>query len=209
MPSVSRRPLIFGESLPSTDLGAWTLWDSKTLLLSPICSSPFADGEIQFVENKNDPPGRAYLKLWEALTLLEKKPVAGDICLDLGSSPGSWTWVLAMRGANVISVDKAPLAANIAALPGVRFMNSSAFALNPEELGPVDWLCCDIACYPERLWKLIQRWLTGGTCKNYVCTVKLQGTPDQQAIAALADVPGSKLLHLSHNKHELTWLKTA
>src|SRR5436309_1011333 len=30
----------------------------------------------------------AYLKLWEALTLLKCRPAPGEICLDLGGSPG-------------------------------------------------------------------------------------------------------------------------
>ena len=60
------------------------------------------------------PPNRAYLKLWEALTLAAnmpdgRMPRPGELCLDLGSSPGGWSWVLQKLGARVISVDKAPL----------------------------------------------------------------------------------------------------
>lgn len=209
LPHVSRRPLAFGEPSPLAGLGAWTLWEPDLLLASPRCSSAFADGEVQFVENKTDPPGRAYLKLWEAFTLLGTRPAPQERCVDLGSSPGGWTWVLASCGGEVISVDKAPLAAHIAALPNVRYMRSSAFALAPEALGRVDWLCCDVACYPNRLLKLIRRWLEAGNCRNFICTVKLQGEPDQGTLSALAAIPGSRLVHLSHNRHELSWIKLA
>ena len=209
LPHVSRRPLVFGDPTPLAGLGAWTLWEPDLLLASPRCSSAFADGEVHFVENKTDPPGRAYLKLWEAFTLLERRPAGHELCVDLGSAPGGWTWVLAQCGGEVISVDKAPLAANIAAMPNVRSVRSSAFALAPESFGPVDWLCCDVACYPDRLLKMIRRWLEAGNCRNFICTVKLQGEPDHGTLSALAAIPGARLVHLSHNRHELTWIKLA
>ena len=80
-----------------------------TILASARCSSPFVNGEVTFVEDRSGPPNRAYLKLWEALTLIGETPKPGQLCLDLGSSPGGWTWVMQGTGANVISVDKAPL----------------------------------------------------------------------------------------------------
>ena len=209
LPHVSRRPLVFGEALPSAPLGAWTLWEPDVILASRTCSSGFADGEAHFLENKTDPPGRAYLKLWEVFTLLGQRPAAHELCVDLGSAPGGWTWVLASCGSQVISVDKAPLAAPVAAMPNVRYVQSSAFAIEPEALGKVDWLCCDVACYPNRLFKMIQRWLEAGNCRNFICTVKLQGNPDQETLSLLAAVPGARLMHLSHNRHELTWIRLA
>jgi Predicted SAM-dependent methyltransferase len=59
--------------------------------------------------------------------------------------------VLAKLGARVIAVDKAPLDPAVAALPGVEIRQASAFALDPAEIGPVDWLFSDVICYPARL----------------------------------------------------------
>lgn len=206
LPHVSRKPLAFGAGLPGAPLGAWTMWDSGRVLASPECASPFADGEVMFEENRTDPPNRAYLKLWEAFTLLPRRPGPGERCLDLGASPGGWTWVLAGLGARVLSVDKAPLAPEIARNPLVEYVAGSAFALAPETSGRFDWLCCDVICYPERLLKTIGRWLESGNVRNFVCTLKFQGATDHATAEAFAAVPGSKLMHLSCNKHELTWV---
>ncbi len=203
------KPLIFGAPLPRTGLGSWTLLDETTLLASPRCSSPFAHGQIAFVEDKTGPPNRAYLKLWELFTVLQTRPQPGQFCLDLGASPGGWTWVLANLGARVVCVDKAPLAPGVAGMPGVGQRPGSAFGLAPQDIGPVDWLFCDVICYPRRLLALVRRWLDAGLAANMVCTIKFQGQTDFETIRAFLAISGSKLLHLCQNKHELTWYWSA
>lgn len=207
LPKVSAKPLEFGTPAPTAPLGSFTWLDEGRVLAAPHCSSPFPNGEPTFVEDRQAPPARAYLKLWEALTLAGSRPGPGETCLDLGACPGGWTWVLASAGARVISVDKAPLAPNIAAMPNVEFRQGSAFGLEPAEIGPVDWLCSDVICYPERLLRLVERWLQSGLARNYICTLKFQGETDHATARAFAAIPGSRLLHLAHNKHELTWMR--
>jgi len=102
-------------------------------------------------------------------------------------------------------VDKAPLERGIDRLPGVDFRRQSAWALEPGEVGPVDWLFCDIACYPSKLLGLVRKWLQAGACRNFVCTIKLQGEADSAQIDPFRALRGSSLRHLYHNKHELTW----
>jgi 23S rRNA (cytidine2498-2'-O)-methyltransferase len=207
LPKVSARPLVFETPAPIAPLGSWTLLDAGTVLASPRCTSPFPNGEVRFVEDHAGPPSRAYLKLWEALTLIGCRPGTGEICLDLGSSPGGWSWALQQIGTRVISVDKAPLAARVARLPGIEHRLDSAFALDPRAVGRVDWLFSDVVCYPARLLALIEHWLEAGTCRNFVCTIKFQGETDHQIARRFAAIPGSQLRHLFHNKHELTWSK--
>ncbi|HDQ41460.1 MAG TPA: hypothetical protein ENN39_10600 [Desulfonatronum sp.] len=209
VPGPALKPLVFGAPPPNAALGSWTLLDETTLLASPACSSPFAHGRPVFSEDKTGPPNRAYLKLWELFTVLQARPGPGQVCLDLGASPGGWTWVLARLGARVISVDKAPLAPGVARLPGVEQRLGSAFGLRPGEAGPVDWLFCDVICYPERLLALARRWLDAGAAANMVCTVKFQGRTDLEIVRAFQAIAGSRLLHLHHNKHELTWFWSA
>ena len=207
LPKVSAKPLRFGDPAPTASLGSWTLLDAATVLAAPRCASVFPNGVVRFVEDRMAPPSRAYLKLWEALTVIGERPGPGDLCLDLGASPGGWSWVLHGTGARVVSVDKAPLDPRIAALPGLEYRQLSAFALDPASLGPVDWLFSDVVCYPARLYRLVETWLAAGTCRRFLCTIKFQGATDHETARRFAAIPNSRLMHLSHNKHELTWVK--
>ncbi|MFT5222298.1 MAG: 23S rRNA (cytidine2498-2'-O)-methyltransferase, partial [Glaciecola sp.] len=204
LPHVAARPLEMGDVAPDSPLGSWTLLDKGLVLAATHCSSPFPNGEPEFVEDRIGPPSRAYLKLWETFARIRRQPVRGERCLDLGASPGGWTWLLARTGADVLAVDKAPLAPDVDALPNVSFLRGSAFAMEPKEHGPVDWLCSDIIAYPDRLCGLAERWLAAGMVRNVVCTVKLQGATDHEAAARFAALPGAQLFHLTQNKHELT-----
>ncbi len=203
LPPVSARPLVFPAAAPTAPLGAWTLLAPQRMLASAAKTSPFPNGACRFVEDRANPPSRAYLKLWEALTLFGAWPGPGARCLDLGAAPGGWTWALAALGASVTAVDKAPLAPGVAAMPGVVWRQGSAFAEPPE---PVDWLVCDVIAYPRRLLALVERWIAAGAARHIVCTVKFQGATDHDAADAFAAIPGGRLCHLWHNKHELTFL---
>ncbi len=209
LPHVSAKPLVFPQPAPTTPLGSWTLLDRTTLVAAARCSSPFANGEIAFVEDREGPPSRAYLKLWEAFTLLGRMPQPGERVIDLGACPGGWTWVLQRLGAQVVAVDKAPLDPRVAALPGVEVRLESAFGLKPADVGPVDWLFSDVICYPERLLRLVTEWIDSGLARNFICTIKFQGATDHATARAFAAIPGSRVLHLSVNKHELTWIRLA
>lgn len=204
LPPVKAAPLVFPAPAPTAHLGAWTLLDANRLLASATKSSPFPNGACRFIEDRIGPPSRAYLKLWEALTILGAHPGPGDDCLDLGASPGGWTWVLAQLGATVTAVDKSPLDPAIAALPTVTQAIDSAFALEPR---PVDWLVCDVIAYPARTLALLERWLP--FARNIVCTIKFQGDTDHDTADRIEALSGIRLLHLFHNKHELTAIKRA
>jgi len=206
LPHVSAKPLHFPQPAPTAALGSWTLLDPDTLLAAPHCESPFPNGDVRFVEDRETPPNRAYLKLWEALTRMGETPTAGQTCLDLGSSPGGWTWVAQSTGARVISIDKAPLSPAVASLPSVEFRQESAFGVAPDSLPQIDWLLCDVACYPERLLRLLLDFIKSGRCRRIVATVKLQGRWEPQQTDAFWAIRGARLLHLAHNKHELTFL---
>ncbi len=207
LPPVKPKPLAFPSAPPSAPLGSWTLTDANTLIAAARCSSPFRHGEVVFAENREAPPNRAYLKLWDAFTALGVRPAPGELCLDLGASPGGWSWVLHETGARVIAVDKAPLDPRITALPRLEFRQESAFGLSPDAVEPVDWLCSDVVCYPARLLTLVRRWLESGRARRFVCTLKFQGETDHATAREFAAIPGSRLMHLFHNKHELTWIK--
>jgi len=208
LPKVSSRPLAFPAAPPTSPLGSWTLGDERTLIAAPRSTSPFVHGEPRFIEDKVAPPNRAYLKLWEALTSLGVHPRPGERCVDLGASPGGWTWVVATLGAEVLAVDRAPLAPNVSAMPGVTFEQRDAFALTPESVGQVDWLFCDVIAFPEKSYELVSAWLASGRARRIVCSVKFKGETDMRVVERFKALPGGSLRHLFHNKHELTFMAT-
>ena len=128
--------------------------------------------------------------------------------LDLGASPGGWSWVLGQLDCTVISVDKAPLAANIAQSSNISFLQESAFGLDPQQIKSATWLFSDIICYPERLLTLLKKWMQDSRVQNFVCTIKFQGQADFTIIDEFLKIPNSKMVHLYHNKHEVMWWKT-
>ncbi|HWR11444.1 MAG TPA: SAM-dependent methyltransferase [Rectinemataceae bacterium] len=210
LPHLPTRPKSFPFSLPESPMGSFTLLDEHLLLGSAVCSSPFPNGEFSFVEDKEGPPSRAYRKLWEALLFAGRLPGPGDICVDAGACPGGWTWALAGLGADVLAIDRAPLDDSVAAMPGVRYMKHDAFTLKPADIGPVDWLCSDVICYPEALFDWISAWRESGLAKSFICTIKMQGASfDKTTTDRFAAIPGSKVIHLWHNRHELTWINAA
>ncbi len=204
MPHISKKNFSFKDPLPKLPLGSWTLIEKDTILASKSCSSLFANGEIHFNETKV-PPSRAYLKLYEAFTLIQKMPKEGDLCLEIGASPGSWTYVLASLKAKVYCIDRAPLEPHIASLPNVFFQKGNAFSLKPSDFPKISWFFSDLICYPEKLYDFIVPWLD--IANNFVCTLKFQGAPDHKIIEKFASIENSRIYHLYHNKNELTWVR--
>ena len=195
---------------PIPEIGAFSLLDQNTLIYSTQRAKKWPQGHCFFIEDKTNPPNRAYLKLWEALTLLEKYPQSGDQALDLGASPGGWTYVMQSLGATVTAVDKAPLDPKVTQLPRVNFLQQSAFALDPTTLDQTyDWVLSDIACYPDRAYELIKKWIASGKAKQMIFTIKLQGKTELSTLKPFQDILNSRILNLYYNKHEATFFYPA
>ncbi len=199
------KPLTYLKPPPTKTFGGWTLWSESLILASAETSSVLPLGLAHFHEDKTL-PSRAYLKLWELFTLHEPPPLAQQRVMDLGSAPGGWTWVLADLGCQVISVDKAELDERLLRRKNIECLKKDAFSLEPEAVGPVDVLFSDIICEPQRLYDLTQKWIRSGLCKKLVCTIKFKGATDFAMIQKFSQVPGSRLVHLCANKHEVTWI---
>ncbi len=206
LPKINSKPIPFRHPLPEKPMGFWTLWEQDQILASQKTSSPFALGQMDFQEDKEMPPSRAYLKLWEFFTIYAPEAITGGTSIDVGSCPGGWTWVLrTLNFDKTYSVDKAPIEKRIFDLGKIEFRKESAFGLDPKEIGELDWFCSDIICYPERLLNLVNRFREAGTVKNFVCTIKYQSETDWEQTLKFLEIPGSRIVHLHHNKHEVTW----
>lgn len=204
------KPRAFPATIPTAPLGVFCLLDRYCLLASPTCASPFANGLPDFVEDRQGPPNRAYLKLWEALTLARQQPGPGDFCLDLGAAPGGWSWVLAQLGADVLAVDRAQLVPELMQHQHVQLQTGDAFQWQLADLPrQPDWLVCDIIAYPQRLLELARYWATACPQTHIIMTIKFQGRADPALMSQFLQIPGSGLLHLSANKHELTFFRLA
>lgn len=206
VPSVSIKRFDFLDPIPQTTIGVFSLLSESLILISRQTNCFLPYGEINFNEDKVNPPSRAYLKLWELFTLYQIKPELGMRVMDVGSCPGGWTWVLQQIGCEVVSVDKAPLDPKVASLPRIDFRQESAFGLKPQMIGKLDWFFSDIICYPDKLLELVTRFRDSGLVDNFACTIKFQAPTDFETMFKFKAIPGSRIVHLSCNKHEVTWI---
>lgn len=161
--------------LTAPDQGFLSLAASPTPFQRRLLLSAFPAGEVPVAVDKAA-PSRAFAKLVEAEARLGHAIGPGETCVDLGASPGSWSYVALRRGASVQAVDRSPLRADLMNHPRLRFQAGDAFAFKPAS--PVDWLICDVIAAPERTLELLRRWLAARWCRRFVVTVKFKGTAD-------------------------------
>ena len=211
LPYINLKPRKFPVKIPQSPIGLYTLIDEHTMIASAKTSSFLPAGTLNFVEDHENPPSRAYLKIQESLSMANlffgvELPGENSRCFEAGACPGGWTWVLVNLGSEVFAVDRAELAPELMKNPLVTFQAHDAFTLKPEEIGRTDWVLSDVICYPERLLEWIKMWLATGRTKNMICTIKMQGEINWPLIAEFAALPDSKIVHLNYNKHELTWI---
>jgi len=110
LPHVSDKPRHFPFSVPLAPMGMWSLLDEHTLFASAETSSPFPCGEIRFEEDHVNPPSRAYMKMYEALTWVRylhdleaaagTQVAAGDDASLPGALPGPGSRCLPRRPAS-------------------------------------------------------------------------------------------------------------
>ena len=211
LPYINLKDRKFPLTIPQSAMGIYTLLDEHTIIASAKTQSFLPAGTLRFVEDHENLPSRAYLKIQESLTMANmffgvELPHQNQKCFEAGACPGGWTWVLAGLGAQVYAVDRAELAPQLMKNPLIKFQAHDAFTLKPEDIGKVDWVFSDVICYPERLLEWIKNWLASGLTENMICTIKMQGEIDWLLIQKFADIPNSRIVHLNYNKHELTWL---
>ena len=217
LPYINLKDRKFPVEIPASPIGLYTLIDEHNLIASAHTTSFLPAGTLHFIEDHENPPSRAYLKIQESLTmahLLNGTPFPNEnsLCFEAGACPGGWTWVLAGLGSKVFAVDRAELAPSLMQNPRITFLAHDAFTLKPQEIaeqfGEVDWIFSDVICYPERLFEWILKWLDYNQKLNMICTIKMQGEIDWNLIQKFSDIPDSIILHLNYNKHELTWIHT-
>jgi 23S rRNA (cytidine2498-2'-O)-methyltransferase len=157
------------------------------------------------------PPSRAFKKLREAIEVFSLTPKRGETAVDLGASPGGWSYVLRQLGLTVTAVDRSPLADTLMHTRGISWSSGNALTWQPPN--PVDWLVCDVITAPENTAKILKSWITQKLCRNFCVTVKFKGDPDLKTLLTLADLLRQNTTwfdgrQLTHNKNELTLVGT-
>ncbi len=182
-------------------------------------SSPWPMG-IPRLRMPHGAPSRSTLKLAEALALfvgeegLARRLRPGMTAVDLGASPGGWTWQLVRRGLMVTAVDNGPMDPALMESGQVKHRREDGFRFRPAE--PVDWMVCDMVETPSRVCALAARWVAEGWCREAIFNLKLPmkkrweevGRARETVAQALAGKPHRfRVKHLYHDREEVTaWL---
>ncbi len=96
-----------------------------------------------------EPISRARFKLGEALLWSGIHIQAGDVCMEIGSSPGGGCQLLLEKGAKVIAVDPAELDPQIAEHENLTHFRCRGRELRKRELKDVRWLISDMNVTPN------------------------------------------------------------
>lgn len=164
-------------------------------------------------------PSRSTLKLAEAFLVLltdaerEKQLQPGMTAVDLGASPGGWTWQLVARSIQVTAVDNGPMAPALLDSGLVRHVREDGFRFRPKK--PVDWLVCDMVEQPSRIAALAADWLAEGHCRQAMFNLKLPMKKRLEETARCRDIIDERLAaaglagrlrikHLYHDREEVT-----
>lgn len=174
-------------------------WERRAIV------SAFPEGVVPVAVDKGA-PSRAFSKLVEAEQRLGRAIRKGETCVDLGASPGSWSYVALNRGARVIAVDRAELRTDLARNPRLHFHCGDAFKFRTE--ARVDWLLCDVIAAPQRSIDLLIEWLREGAMSAFVVSIKFIGSAEYPLIDKLKTEAAPLcaeffLERLSANKNEV------
>ncbi len=165
-------------------------------------------------------PSRSTLKLAEALAHFlgeegtRERLRPGMSAVDLGASPGGWTWQLVRRGLLVTAVDNGPMDAALLESGQVKHRRADAFGFRPPE--PVDWMVCDVVESPSRVAALAARWVAEGWCRESIFNLKLPMKKRWEEVGRARGIVGEAFAgrpyrlavkQLYHDREEVTaWL---
>lgn len=158
-------------------------------------------------------PSRSYLKVEEGYIILGQEPREGEVVVDLGAAPGGWSYSAAKRGAQVIALDNGPMKGGALGHPRIEHRLEDAFRFSPPAGTTYDWLFCDMVEEPHHVLRhIIEPWLAGGWCRQFVVNLKFGRVDPVLLLAELraADspltkyAPGTRIRHLYHDREEFT-----
>lgn len=167
-----------------------------------------------------DAPSRSTLKLEEAfLTFIpeserDKRLAPGMRAVDLGASPGGWTYQLVRRSMMVTAIDNGPMEQSLMDSGQVKHYQVDGFKYEPQKKN-VYWLVCDMIEQPNRVTDRICDWLIAGWCQETIFNLKLPMKKRYDVVSQSMDHIHQRLQkagvnyhiqakHLYHDREEIT-----
>ena len=197
----------------------WTAGSAVQLGMSfPGNRSEFPNG-IRHLRFPHDAPSRSTLKLEEAWheflpkVRWEEVLYHGATAADLGAAPGGWTYQLVQKGMHVYAIDNGPMAPALMKTGQVEHLREDGFVWQPP--AALQWLVCDIVDRPERVIRMIERWLRSRWCQCAIFNLKLPMKQRWQEVNQCLGGLERRLLdagiahtmrcrHLYHDREEVT-----
>jgi 23S rRNA (cytidine2498-2'-O)-methyltransferase len=105
-------------------------------------------GGIMALHPPPEAVSRAWLKMEEALAWSQLPAARGARFAELGSSPGGASQALLARGFEVVGIDPAEMAEEVAAAPGFRHIRRRVVQVPRKEFRKVRWLTADMNVAP-------------------------------------------------------------
>ncbi len=182
-------------------------------------NSPFPLG-IPRLRFPSDAPSRSTLKLEEAFHVFvpadqwDVRLTSGLNAVDLGASPGGWTYQLVRRGMMVTAVDNGPMDPALMETGQVKHMRDDGFRYRPSRKNTY-WLVCDMVEKPARITHLVASWFREGLCCEAIFNLKLPMKRRYQEVEHnldmlrewLSELDGQYLIQarqLYHDREEIT-----
>jgi 23S rRNA (cytidine2498-2'-O)-methyltransferase len=180
-------------------------------------SSPWLMG-VPRLKFPRGAPSRSTLKLEEALHVFIPEPGMarlrpGTEAVDLGASPGGWTYQLVRRGMRVTAVDNGPMDPTLLQSGLVEHVRADGFSFKPPR--PVELMVCDMVEQPIRIATLTSQWIARGWCRSSIFNLKLPMKKRYDEVKRCMDLIRRELdraslryslyaKHLYHDREEVT-----
>jgi len=185
----------------------------------PENNSPLENG-IMRLKFPNEAPSRSTLKLEEAFIQFipkhewDKRLSGGMNAVDLGASPGGWTYQLVKRSMMVTAIDNGPMAESLMETGQVRHLMVDGFKYEPQKKNN-HWLVCDMIEQPQRVAERIADWLINGWCQETIFNLKLPMKKRYETVTDILQQLEQRLVeagikyrlqvkHLYHDREEVT-----
>ena len=144
-------------------------------------------GGIHRMAFDRNAPCRSYLKVEEAFSLMGEKPEPTQSVIDLGASPGGWSYAFLKRGCHVIAVDNGPIRIERPEQYGGRLthLKEDGVIFDPDPRNvPVDWLVSDMLVSTGKNIGMLRKWFSNRWMWRFVVNIKLPQTPPLSSLEA-------------------------